>query len=206
MLFPDHAHLLLVKNTSPLSVLNKSVLLLFLFAAHIVCARARARARACVCVCVCVCVWGGSRLFLVLFSNTFFAIFAALLLLCTCMCICMCCIYISLCARGWYVVCDYGISLRSVSVWCRSWIVCCPYILAHLSRRLLDGLIVYQSLRRPSVRRSSSVRQHFQTSSPLKPLDQLSSYFTWRLLRRGNKCLFKWYWSHGQDGRHAQIR
>ena len=39
------------------------------------------------------------------------------------------------------------------------------HILAHLSRRLIDELIVYQSLRRPSV-----VRQHFQTSSPQQPL------------------------------------
>ena len=58
--------------------------------------------------------------------------------------------------------------------------------LAHLSRRLMGELIVYQSLRRPSVRRPSvrlSVRQHFQTSSPLKPLGQLNSNFIWRLLR-----------------------
>ena len=41
----------------------------------------------------------------------------------------------------------------------------------------MDELIVYQSLRRPSV------RQHFQTSSPLKPLSQLNSNFIWRLLR-----------------------
>ena len=34
-----------------------------------------------------------------------------------------------------------------------------------------------------SVRRLSSVRQHFQTSSPLKPLGQLNSNFIWRLLR-----------------------
>ena len=54
--------------------------------------------------------------------------------------------------------------------------------LAHLSRRLMGELIVYQSLRRPSVR-PSSVRQHFQTSSPLKPLGQLNSNFIWRLLR-----------------------
>ena len=53
--------------------------------------------------------------------------------------------------------------------------------LAHLSRRLMGELIVYQSLRRPSVR--LSVRQHFQTSSPLKPLGQLNSNFIWRLLR-----------------------
>ena len=49
-------------------------------------------------------------------------------------------------------------------------------LLAHLSRRLMGELIVYQSLRRPSVR-PPSVRQHFQTSSPLKPLDQLNSKF-----------------------------
>ena len=40
-----------------------------------------------------------------------------------------------------------------------------PIFLAHLSRRLMGELIVYQSLRRPSV--GPSVRQHFQTSSPL---------------------------------------
>ena len=60
------------------------------------------------------------------------------------------------------------------------------FFLAHLSRRLMGELIVYQSLRRPSVRpsvRRPSVRQHFQTSSPLKPLGQLNSNFIWRLLR-----------------------
>ena len=54
--------------------------------------------------------------------------------------------------------------------------------LAHLNRRLMGELIVYQSLRRPSVRHPS-VRQHFQKSSPLKPLGQLNSNFIWRLLR-----------------------
>ena len=68
--------------------------------------------------------------------------------------------------------------------------------LAHLSRRLRGELLVYQwlwrpsSVRRPSVVRPSSVRrpsvrQHFQTSSPLKPLSQLNSNFIWRLLRVG---------------------
>ena len=32
-----------------------------------------------------------------------------------------------------------------------------------------------------------SVRQHFQTSSPLKPLGQLNSNFIWRLLRMGEQ-------------------
>ena len=49
--------------------------------------------------------------------------------------------------------------------------------LDHLSRRLMSELKVYQSLRRPSV------HQHFQTSSPLKPLGQLNSNFILRLLR-----------------------
>ena len=57
-------------------------------------------------------------------------------------------------------------------------------LLAHLSRRLMGELmlisshepfmgklIVYQSLRRPGV------RQHFQKSSPLKPLGQLDLNF-----------------------------
>ena len=43
------------------------------------------------------------------------------------------------------------------------------------------------SVVRPSVVRPSSVRQHFQTSSPLKPLDQLNSNFIWRLLRMGEQ-------------------
>ena len=50
--------------------------------------------------------------------------------------------------------------------------------LAHLSRRLISELIVYQSLRHPS-----STRPQFQTSSPLNPLGQLNSNFIWRLLR-----------------------
>ena len=59
--------------------------------------------------------------------------------------------------------------------------------LAHLSWRLIGELIVYQWLRRPSSVRRPSVRQHFQTSSPLKLLGQLNSYFTWRLLRMGER-------------------
>ena len=50
-------------------------------------------------------------------------------------------------------------------------------VLAHLSRRLMDEQIVYQSLKR------LSVRPHFQTS-PLKPLGQLNSNFIWRFLRK----------------------
>ena len=80
--------------------------------------------------------------------------------------------------------------------------------LAHLSRRLMGELIAYQSLRRPSVRpsvRRPSVCQHFRTSSPLKPLGKLNSSFIWRLYRTREQSLFKWSWSHEQDGRHAHI-
>ena len=62
-----------------------------------------------------------------------------------------------------------------------------PTFLAHLSRRLPGELLVYQWLRRPLSVRPSSVRQHFQTSSPLKPLGQLNSNFIWRLLRVGER-------------------
>ena len=58
--------------------------------------------------------------------------------------------------------------------------VCFLCILAHLSRRLMCELVAYRSLRRLSVHRPS-LRQHFQTSSPLKPLGQLNSNFKWTL-------------------------
>ena len=41
-----------------------------------------------------------------------------------------------------------------------------PYFLAHLSRRLIGELLVYRGICRPSVVH----RQHFQTTSSLKPL------------------------------------
>ena len=50
----------------------------------------------------------------------------------------------------------------------------------------MSELIVYQSLGRLSVC-LSSIRQHFQTSSPLKPLGQLNSNVIWRLLRTGER-------------------
>ena len=63
-----------------------------------------------------------------------------------------------------------------------------PYdcYLAHLSRRLRGELIVYQWLWLPSSIRPS-IRQHFQTSSPLKLLGQLNSNFIWRFLRMGER-------------------
>ena len=56
--------------------------------------------------------------------------------------------------------------------------------LAHLSRRLTGELIGYPWIRRPSVVRPS-VRSHFQTSSPLKPLGQSKPNFMWSLLGKG---------------------
>ena len=57
--------------------------------------------------------------------------------------------------------------------------------IAHLIRRLIGELIVYQSLRRPSAN-----------------LAQISYGDS---LGWGNESLFKWSWSHDQDGCHAHI-
>ena len=53
-----------------------------------------------------------------------------------------------------------------------------PSFLAHLSRRLIGELLVYRGIRRPSVR-----RQHFQTTSSLKPLGRFLSYFIYSIYR-----------------------
>ena len=86
---------------------------------------------------------------------------------------------------------------------------CKSEFLAHLSRRLMGELIVYQSLRRPSVVcRPSSVRpsvhnfKHLLLWNHWANLIQISYGDS---LGRGNKSLFKWSWSHDQDGRHAHI-
>ena len=73
-------------------------------------------------------------------------------------------------------------------------------LLAHLSRRLM-GSLLYTS---HSGVRLLSVCPEFQTSS-LKPLGQLNSNFIWRLLWTQERSLFKWSWSHDQDGRRAHI-
>ena len=61
------------------------------------------------------------------------------------------------------------------------------------------GNLLYDSVCLPSV------HQHFQTSPPLKPLHQFNSFYYGYSLGRGNENLFKWSWSHYQDGRHAHI-
>ena len=73
--------------------------------------------------------------------------------------------------------------------------------LAHLSRRLMGELIVYQSLRRPSVVRPSKFSNiSSETTGPIK----LKFHYE-DSLGCGNKSLFKLSWSHDQDGRHAHI-
>ena len=71
-------------------------------------------------------------------------------------------------------------------------ILCC-LCLAHLSRRLIGELLVYKGIRRPSVVRPSSVRpsvrQHFQTTSPLKPRSRFFSYFTYSIYRSGERII-----------------
>ena len=50
-------------------------------------------------------------------------------------------------------------------------------LLAHLSRRLIGELIVYTGIWRPSV------RQHFQTTSPLKPVGGFFPYSSYSIYR-----------------------
>ena len=83
------------------------------------------------------------------------------------------------CYKNGYACCLVACTMTGKSVWSKL-INTHVVFLAHLSRRLLGELLVYQSLHRPSV------RQHFQTS-PLKPQGQLNSNFIWRLLRMGEQ-------------------
>ena len=70
--------------------------------------------------------------------------------------------------------------------------------LAHLSRRLMGELIVYQSLRRLFV----NIFKYLLLWNHLANQTQISYGDS---LGRGNESLFKWSWSHDQDGRHAHI-
>ena len=79
--------------------------------------------------------------------------------------------------------------------------------LAHLSRRLIGELIVYQwsgvRRRRPSVRRpSSTMLKHLLLRN--RWADQ-SQILCGASLGRGNDILFATSGSHDQDGRHAHI-
>ena len=71
--------------------------------------------------------------------------------------------------------------------------------LAHLSRRLIGELIVYQWLRHPS---SVNIFKHLLLGNYGANWTQISYGDS---LGWGNKSLFKWSWSHDQDGRHAHI-
>ena len=78
-------------------------------------------------------------------------------------------------------------------------------VLAHLSRRLIGELIVYQwsGVRRPSVRPSSSTMlKHLLLRNRLADQSQI---LCGAFLGRGNDILFAASGSHDQDGRHAHI-
>ena len=83
--------------------------------------------------------------------------------------------------------------------------------LAHLSRRLMGELMVYQwsGVRRPSV--VGVVRRRPSSSTMLKHLllrnrlDDQSQILCGASLGRGNEILFAASGSHDQDGRHAHI-
>ena len=79
--------------------------------------------------------------------------------------------------------------------------------LAHLSRRLIGELIVYQwsgVRRRPSVLRrpSSTMLKHLLLRNRLADQSQILCGAS---LGRGNEILFAASGSHDQDGRHAHI-
>ena len=82
-------------------------------------------------------------------------------------------------------------------------------LLAHLSRRLIGELIVYQwsgvRRRRPSsvvVRRPSTMLKHLLLQNRLADQSQILCGAS---LGRGNEILFAASGSHDQDGRHAHI-
>ena len=80
-------------------------------------------------------------------------------------------------------------------------------LLAHLSRRLIGELIVYQwsgVRRRQSVRRrpSSTMLKHLLLRNHLADQSQILCGAS---LGRGNEILFAASGSHDQDGRHAHI-
>ena len=88
--------------------------------------------------------------------------------------------------------------LKEISCVVRSWCLC---FLAHLSRRLIGELIVYQwSSIRPSVVRPFTMLKHLRNR-----LVNQSQILYRASLGRENKSLFAASWSHDQDGRHAHI-
>ena len=98
---------------------------------------------------------------------------------------------------------SFGIPSLTLYLFC--FIIClhvCSYVgrklvilvlLAHLSRRLIGELIDSQvSVVRPSVviRRR---RQHFQTTSPLKPWNRFLPYFTYSIYRQGQRIIWVFF-------------
>ena len=77
------------------------------------------------------------------------------------------CINVCVCVGGGGSLCWFYLILSSPEPKAHGWANSIP--------------VTPSSVRRPSV--CPSVRQHFQTSSPLKPLGKLNSNFIWRLLR-----------------------
>ena len=71
--------------------------------------------------------------------------------------------------------------------------------LAHLSRRLIGELIVLAGIRRPSD------RQHFQTTSPLKPWSRLFPYFTYSIYRWGERILCFLFQSGKNSGCYGNL-
>ena len=71
--------------------------------------------------------------------------------------------------------------------------------LAHLSRRLIGELIVYRGIRRPSV------RQHFQTTSPLKREEDSFHISPIASIGRGNENLCFLFRSDKNSGCYGNL-
>ena len=91
--------------------------------------------------------------------------------------------------------------------------LCCYFILAHMSRRLMGELIGYpgSNVHPSSVRRPSVVVRHRPSFTMLKDLllqnclANQSQILCGASLGRGNKSLCAASGSHNQDGRHAHM-
>ena len=129
--------------------------------------------------------------------------------------LCDICMYTAIIVRAMYKCNNYTLTYLTIkanlSHHCLVINCSSSWLLAHLSRRLIGELIVYQWLRRPSSVRPSSVVRRPSSVNIFKHLLLWNYWANWThisyggSLGWGNESLFKWSWSHDQDGRHAHI-
>ena len=113
-------------------------------------------------------------------------------------CVCVCvhvCVHVCVCVCMHVCVCSQASRSRATLT---------LGFLAHLSRRLIGELIVYQwsGVRRRRRRPSSTILKHLLLRNRLADQSQILCGAS---LGRGNDILFATSGSHDQDGRHAHI-